>query len=266
MDIHAFLKKKLTLAILKRISKRGGGLTSIPWKYNKEERKGFRGYQVQFHKDGKKRTYSLLRIEPNGTIHVRYYYHPVTSHFTNIEISYDKLEPYDLKIIQHFDHKEISHTNMLLFYFFSTIRWYSVKFYIIGFFENISQFFFNRKSLATLKRMDLLKRILDYYEETELDELGLDDLMTKIYSSKWDQHPHAQTRKKMIKFYLRSFEHSGELAGVGHYQFQIQPKAIDTYEKYEELKNRDVIYQRLQLWMIVLTSVLAITSVINLFE
>jgi hypothetical protein len=86
--------------------------------------------------------------------------------------------------------------------------------------------------------------------------------MTELYSIRWIDHPAGESRDAEVEFQLESLVGSGEIAKDG-ITYRAVPKSLVTLEQIDEQDRRHREASRLQIWIVVLTFILALAAIVQ---
>lgn len=129
----------------------------------------------------------------------------------------------------------------------------------------VSQFFFNRRKLVTLERLQILRLLISRHIESDGKEFSSMDLMSDIYTIKWILHPEREKQEKKIELYLESLAETGELKKVETYNYVVTGKSIVTLSQYEENERRHRENKRIQFMMALLTIALILVGLVQAY-
>lgn len=142
------------------------------------------------------------------------------------------------------------------------ISYYTRYPYILSYFTekigNIDQYFFNKKKIVTKRRMDLLKFLSDYSNETGND-IDMLTIMAKLYTKKWILHPGSNVELRKLELYLAALEENGEVERKKD-GYKVKGKALLSIEEYEEQERKhtdNIKIQRKLFWLTILIAFLA---------
>ncbi len=177
-------------------------------------------------------------------------------------IGLSEIDKFEFRITHYYGLTDIYYTNIYSFAFHYITRLIYLKVRLYNYISSISQYFFNKRKLFKKKRMELLELMLN--EQLDRDDNGIDiyDLMTKLYSIRWINHPARSGQKQILKIYLDSLVDSGEIE-KNNRLYRVTGKAITTMERYEEEERRHIADVKLQRWMVYLTIILTIVAILS---
>jgi hypothetical protein len=249
------LKKKILYFLLKPLFDKKCPPT-LPFIDEKREKRDC--YYIFLLRDGKR--YTVAESIDSNYLYGKQY--EGNEYIKEVQFSLDAISYDDIEIVHNYLSSRTSYKGLLDFIIinksgFTYIRIYS---HILSY--NLSKFFYNRKRLVTVQRLELLKVLVTEYINNNENRLTSIDIMTKIYSIKWVEHPDSYSQENKLGFYLDSLVLSGELNKDGAYYF-VTPKSILTLEKYEEDDSRYRSQVRLQIMMVIITLLLAIVGMIQ---
>ncbi len=135
--------------------------------------------------------------------------------------------------------------------------------------EGAAQFLFNRRSLRSQQRLRILRilvsaRLTGDLIENMFSPRGLTsfDVMTELYSNRWVNHPDHETRQTEVGLQLEALAASGDVV-KSNITYTATPKSIATLEQAEEQDRRHREAFRLQLWIVILTFIIALSALVQ---
>jgi hypothetical protein len=177
-------------------------------------------------------------------------------------VTFEQFKAIDVEVVHYYGLDTVTYKGLFSFFITGKTK---IEYIIIHFRRLLfkcSQFIFDRRKLVTVQRLQLLRILVDNYIEKAGRGIGLIELMTKLYSIKWVEHPAGDSQEQKISLYLDSLVASGELT-KNITEYSVTPKAILTIEKYEEAERRHKNQIRLQFLMVILTFLLAFFAMIQ---
>ena len=177
-------------------------------------------------------------------------------------IRLSEIDKYEFRITHYYGLTDIYFRNIFSFTWNYITKFIYIKIRLINFISSINQYFFNKKKLITIKRMELLELMLNDQLNSDKDGIDIYDLMTKLYSIRWMNHPSKEDQKRKLNMYLDSLVESGDLLKEKRV-YTVLGKAISTMERYEEEERRHVAAVKLQRKMVLLTSILVILAMLT---
>ena len=123
----------------------------------------------------------------------------------------------------------------------------------------IAQRFFNRRPLATRRRLDLLRDVVEMVSTGEASAVSALDMMSHRHGYRWAGHPGWQAHQKVVEVLLELLAESGELKEVGH-GFRPTGQALKTLEDYEDQDRRHRSNLRVQGLLAVLAALGLVTA------
>lgn len=143
-------------------------------------------------------------------------------------------------------------------------RFYKIQSIYVILKHHIPQLVFNRRSLQFRTRMVILEKILERQADQPLRPFSSMDILGYLYSQRWYMHPQGSRVRRKMDLYLASFESSGELRRNGaSFEYFITGKAIATLEQYQIEVKRAESSRRSQLWLVILTAILAFFAAVQ---
>jgi len=176
-----------------------------------------------------------------------------------------KFKKYQLRITHYYGLYTTKYSGLTDFILFGITKFEVLKCNIHKVFNKTSQFVFNKRKLATIDRIELLRTMIDYYFKNEGQTFSTIDLMTKIYSMKWILHPEANSQEHKLQLFLDSFIETGEIEKVDETKYQVTGKAIASLSKYEEQERRHTETIKLQRRIVWLTFAIVIVGLFQTF-
>lgn len=177
----------------------------------------------------------------------------------NIEsvMNIEELENYKLEIIHFYQEFEIKYKSFFE-WIFNRLPFLSILL------EPIKQSAFNKKELARYKRADILRFFVEQYEQDKDKNKKFSSytVMTDLYSHRWFKHKEGGKFHNYIHLVLESFALSGELKKEG-IAYSITGKAVETLDAFEVEERRHKENKFLQLWLVLLTLVIAVSAFIK---
>jgi len=127
-----------------------------------------------------------------------------------------------------------------------------------------AQFLFNRRSLTSQRRVDILRLLVRDRLSGSTEGLTYFDVMSKLYSTRWFNHPAQEERSSEVEFLLESLRESGDASKPPQsIQYVATNKSLITLEQFDEQDRRHRETSRLQVWIVILTMILALAAVVQ---
>jgi hypothetical protein len=127
-----------------------------------------------------------------------------------------------------------------------------------------AQFIFNRRSLNSQKRVNILRLLVRDRLSGNTVGLTIYDVLSKLYSDRWISHPSHDMRESEIQFHLESLRESGDASQPPNQITYIATgRSLLTLEQFDEQDRRHRETSRLQLWLVILTLILAVASIVQ---
>jgi hypothetical protein len=173
-----------------------------------------------------------------------------------------ELENGKLRVTHYYGLSEIRYDNIHDIVWNHLTKLIYLKINLYRHIDSAHQYFFNKQKLVTKKRMELLLFMMN--DQLDRTHNGIDsiDLMSKLYSINWVLHPSGDQQQRKLELYLESLVSSGELRKVNN-EYVVLGKAISTIERYEEEERRHSEAVKQQRYMVVLTIVLVLVSIVQ---
>jgi hypothetical protein len=131
--------------------------------------------------------------------------------------------------------------------------------------QSVSHFVFNKRSLPSQRRLRILRLLISSHLSGKTDGLTTSDIKTEIYSTRWVDLPTPGSRKAELEFQLDSLLASGELEKVGS-SYRATPKSLVTLDQIDEQERRHREALRLQLWIVILTFIIALAAMVQVLQ
>ncbi len=185
--------------------------------------------------------------------------------FSNpFEMDIEDIDIDSVRVTHYYGLHEVLYTSVfsLTWNYISKFKYIGMR--ISGVFNSMNQSIFNRRQLETKRRMELLEFMIKERFERGTVNVGIVELMTKLYSIRWLYHPSRQEQKNKLKFHLESLIESGDVIfDNGSSSYRVLGKAISTIERYEEEERRHTESVRTQKRMVALTFLIAILALVQ---
>ena len=178
------------------------------------------------------------------------------------KIPVNEIDKYKFNLIHFYKLYDLPFTSIYRFAFHYFTRSIYLRIYIRELISSVNQYFFNKKKLVTIKRMQLLQTMLEYQLDSDKQGIHIILLMEKLYSTRWMYHPSGNSQKEILRLYLESLINSGEVIEKNNRYF-VTGNAITTLERYEEEERRHIDSVKLQRKMISLTVMLVVVGLIQ---
>lgn len=141
--------------------------------------------------------------------------------------------------------------------------YFDINQYIYSVVFSVNQYFFNKKILIPKKRMELLKFMLNEQLKCTHNGIELTELMTKLHTIKFWGHPSREEYEKTLEFCLDSLVCTDDLRITGNQQYVVTGQAIATIEKYENEEKKHSEIVKLQIILIVVTTLLVFVGLVQ---
>ena len=169
-----------------------------------------------------------------------------------------------IKIMHYFSLSEFTYRGIFDYLISGLTKYNEAKAILLRYINIVKQYFFNRRPLVMVERLELLRVILEHYIQTGEKDIKSIDLMSRLYSIRWIVHPDKNMQEKKLILYLDSFVESGDLICTNrHYSYTITGKALLTLDEYEESERRHQDNVRLQRLMVLLTLIMAFFTMVQ---
>jgi len=179
-----------------------------------------------------------------------------------LSINLSDVSKYDFRVTHFYGLDNIYYESIYTIAWNYLTRLIYIKIKLYRKLSTINQYFFNKKKLITKTRMNLLLFMFDLYLDSGQDSTDVIDLMTKLYSIRWVNHPSKDDQMMKLKIYLESLVESGDEKRED-LNYRITGKAITTLENFEKEEQRHNDGVRLQLLVVLLTLILVIIGIIQ---
>lgn len=181
---------------------------------------------------------------------------------TPITLSISAALEYEVQIEHFYGLEGVTFKNLSDFLLHQLTRLIYLRIHTHRSLDAIAQFAFNRRSLGSKKRFEILQYLLSQRQSGNDRDWGPFVILNNLYSKRWMRHPDWRERLKAVTFVLDSLVASGDVEKVGT-GYRATTKAATTMESVEEVDRRHREISRLQLWVLVFTAVLAAAAVIQ---
>jgi hypothetical protein len=173
----------------------------------------------------------------------------------------DSLKLSQFHITHFYGLSTIRYSGLIDFAVGSTTGWPYVKIHTARLTFRVGQYFFNKRKLATRRRMELLSFLVNRYLSGKA-EFSPIDLMTNLYSIRWVEHPDGESARIQLEAYLEAMVETGELA-KSSYKYRVTGQALRAIEEYEEQERKHVENVRMQRAMLWLTIAIAVFTAVQ---
>ncbi len=157
-------------------------------------------------------------------------------YFDAHEINVKDVSPSQIKIRHYYGSCTIKYDTLYDYIINGATGIEKFKADISRFIHGTHKFIFNRKSLATKERIELLRFLIDRHISAEDKDKTVHVLMVmqELYSVYCHYHPQFEQQKERLRLLLDSFVESGELRSTdGGLCYKITPKAMTTLSNCE---------------------------------
>lgn len=155
-------------------------------------------------------------------------------------------------IVHFYGLSEVRYSGLLDLLIGRLTYWPYLKIHAVLLLSRINQYYFNKKKLITRRRIELLVFLVALHQQgqTRFDAI---DLMTRLYSLRWIEHPDRDAAMRQLEFYLEALVETGELDKEDH-QYRVTGfalRSIEEDEEYERKHGENVRLQRGMFWLTV---------------
>lgn len=183
---------------------------------------------------------------------------------TSIEI--DSIKYRQLVIEHYYGLMNLRFEGVFHFILLKVTRYLYIKYHLMRTFSKFDQFAFNKRRLGIVRKQQLLNLLLERHLDRPDAIISPLDLMTRLHSLKWLNHPDSETEQERLALYLKAFVGSGELASQEH-GYKLLPQTILTLEELEETVRRHEESAKIQKRLVHVTWVLvAVTFLLAIGE
>jgi hypothetical protein len=183
---------------------------------------------------------------------------------TSIEINFSDINRYNVRILHYYGLNNIEYNSLYSYIFLGLTKFEKLRCNIVDLYHKSAQFIYNKKQLATIDRIRLLRTIIDISIKSEFQKFSFLYLMENLYTLRWISHPEGDIHEKRIELLLDSFVKSGEIEKVDHNEYIATGKAIISLSEYEEQERRHKENATLQKWLIFFTFLFVVVSTIQI--
>lgn len=166
-----------------------------------------------------------------------------------------------LKIEHYYGFDNVSYSSIYDYVIHQITHYIYLKIHLSRAKEFLSQYLFNKRSLATKKRFDFLKLLIDKFHGKN-DGFSYVSVMAEMHTNRSFLHPEFDQEAKKIEAHLKGFVDTGELKLINH-QYYLTGFAFQAIDTYEEQDRRHKSAIRAQYLIIALTLVLAILTAVQ---
>lgn len=178
----------------------------------------------------------------------------------------DKFVDAEIEIVHFYGLNTIRFNGLWDFLWHHWTRFIYLKINLQRLWEVVAQFLFNRRNLTSQRRVNVLRLLVENRLSGNIEGLTYFDVMTKIYSERWINHPAHDSRSSEIEFHLESLCESGDaLKERGKITYVARPKSLMTLEQLDEQDRRHGELWRLQFVLVFLTAVMAVAAIVQIY-
>ena len=222
-------------------------------------RSGSEGERVNCYtttiRDGDEPNLLLLRLEGRDVKGLRY-----DGRKYSIEVTerIDSIEPRHLRVTHFYGLDEVRLVGIWAIAFGRWTKWPYVLIHFRRAWNKLAQALFNRRALASQKRLALLQQVVNWTADngTPIDAM---DVMTLRYGYRWASHPEWQSHHDQLERSLEMLVETGDLRKDQH-RFLPTGQAIKTLDDSEESDRRHTANLRVQVLLATLTLVSSIMA------
>lgn len=185
-----------------------------------------------------------------------------SSYSDKYSVALGDIKDFKLRITHYYGLATVTYDSIFCFAFHYVTRIQYLKIRVVRYIETTHQYFFNKRKLVTKKRMALLEFMVNDQPDHEHNGIGINDLMTRLYSINWVLHPSAVEQQQKLKLYLDSLVEAGELQ-YDNGEYIVTGRAIITLERYEEEERRHSAAVKIQKKMVWLTILLVVMAMVQ---
>jgi len=198
-------------------------------------RSGSKGEQINcFHIYLEHEGDSYLVINRIASNHVSGLWYNGESFSEDASVPFSWIKLSQIKIIHYFGLSEFTYKGIFDYIISGWTKCNEAKAILLRYFNFFTQYFFDRRPLVMVERLELLRLILKHYIRTGEKDINSIDLMSSLYSIRWIVHPDKDAQETKLILYLDSFVESGDLICTNnHYSYTITGKALLTLDEYD---------------------------------
>lgn len=158
---------------------------------------------------------------------------------SEIKISYEQISSMKPEILYYYGSYDFRFDSIFGYLFrkktkfvYFEAKWDSLR-------HKYSRYRFSRKELIVHERVQILRKLVDYYVNSENanSEITVGDLLSMLYTSSWYIHPKISRYRKMLELNLDSLVISGDIQ-KSNKGYKVTGKAIESISRYELEESR----------------------------
>jgi hypothetical protein len=170
----------------------------------------------------------------------------------------DSIEPRHLRVTHFYGLDEVRFQGIWAVACARWTKWPYVQIHLRRAWNKLAQALFNRRALASQKRLALLQQVVNWTSDNRTP-IGAMDVMTLRYGYRWASRPEWESHHDQLEQQLKMLVETGDLRGDQH-RFLPTGQAIKTLEDSEESDRRHTANFRVQLLLAILTFVTSLMA------
>ncbi|WP_440534248.1 hypothetical protein [Variovorax sp. YR566] len=176
-------------------------------------------------------------------------------------IPLSSIDPQGLQVRHYYGLDTVDYTGILAVALGRITGWPYVRVHAVRLQNHIAQYIFNRRTLTTRRRSEILAEVVSLVEHGESGVSAM-ALLSNRHGYRWAGHPDWESLNSGVEFHLEMLVDSGELRKVGH-RYAPTGLALKALEETQEQERRHRENLRLQGALAVLTLVTAVTAAVQ---
>lgn len=171
------------------------------------------------------------------------------------------IDPQTLKVRHYYGLDTVDYTGVWDVALGRITAWPYARIHAARLWNRIAQHVFNRRTLTTRRRSEILAEVVSLVEQGETGVSAM-ALLSNRYGHRWASHPDWEPLNNGVEFHLDMLVDTGELRKVGH-RYTPTGLALKALEETQEQERRHKANFRLQSVLAVLTLVAAAAAAVQ---
>lgn len=171
------------------------------------------------------------------------------------------IDPQTLKVRHYYGLDTVDYTGIWDVALGRVTAWPYARIHAARLWDRIAQHVFNRRTLTTRRRSEILAEVVSLVEQGESGVSAM-GLLSSRYGHRWASHPDWEPLNNGVEFHLDMLVDSGELRKVGH-RYTPTGFALKALEETQEQERRHKANLRLQGALAILTLVAAAAAAVQ---
>lgn len=160
-------------------------------------------------------------------------------------VSFCKLKEYKLIIIHYYGLATIKFDGLFDYLIKGKSQWIYFKIWWNG----VQQELYNRRKNFSLKRIDILQIIVEMHLEKNGNAVSSWEVMNKLHSTRWLNHPQSDTEHDRLRFFLDSLVETQDIEqdNTVPFYYKAKGKALKTLSDFsldEERHEQSILLQK----------------------